>query len=84
MLEVIIAGAKRSDCLSDIRLATACLLGFADFLRFDELINIQPGDFDIQTSMMSIRIAQSKTDQLCQGDTAGTGVSTCQVAMLGC
>ena len=40
MLEAIVLDAKSSGSLSDLRLATACLLGFAGFLRFDELINL--------------------------------------------
>ena len=53
--------------LSDLRLATACLLAFADFLRFDNLINLWPCDFKLQVEMMSIWIVRSKTDQLRQG-----------------
>jgi len=85
MLEAIVSDAERSGRLTDLRLATACLLGFSGFLRFDELINLRPCDFDIQTSMMSVKIVRSKTDQLRQGDSvviARTGTSTCPVAML--
>jgi len=87
MLEAIISDAERSGRLTDLRLATVCLLGFSGFLRFDELINLRPCDFDIQTSMMSVKIVWSKTDQLRQGDSvviARTGTSTCPVAMLEC
>ena len=87
MLEAIISDAERSGHLTDLRLATACLLGFAGFFHFDELISFRPCDFDIQTSMMTVQIAHSKMDQLCQGDTtvvAWTGTSTCPVAILEC
>ena len=85
MLEAIVCDASTSGSLSDLRLATACLLGFADFLRFDELINLQPCDFQLQVEIMSIWIVRIKTDQLCQGDSdvvARIGTSMCLVAML--
>ena len=65
MLEAVVQDARSSGRLSDLRLATACLMGFAGFLRSDELINLRPCDI---TEMMSIKIVQSKTDQLRQGD----------------
>ena len=55
---------------------------FAGFLRFDELINLRPCDFQLQVEMMSIQIFCSK---LHQGDSvvvARTGTPTCPVAML--
>ena len=85
MLEAIVQDAKSSGSLSDLMLLTACLLGFAGFLRFDELINLRPCDFELQADMMSIRIVRSKTDQLCQGDrvlVARTGTPTSPVVML--
>ena len=74
-----------SDSLSDLRLTTGCLLGFAGFLHFDELISLQPCDFQLQAEMMSIWIVSIKTDQLRQGDSvvmARTGSPTRPVAML--
>ena len=63
---------------SDVRLATACLLGFAGFLCFDELINLQPCDFELQAEMMSVQIVHGKTDQLCQGEScSGQDKNTC-------
>jgi len=59
-------------------------MGFAGFLRFDELINLRPCDIKVDGEMMSMNV-QSKTDQLRQGDSvavARTGTSTCPVAML--
>ena len=85
MLEAIVCDASILGSLSDLRLATACLLAFAGFLRFDKLINLWPCDFKLQVEMMSIWIVRSKTDQLCQGDrvvVAWTGTPTCPVAML--
>ena len=85
MLEAIVCDASISGSLSDLKLATACLLGFSGFLHFDKLINLQLCDFELQAEMMSIRIVCSKTEQLPQGYrdvVARTGTPTCPVAML--
>ena len=85
MLEMIVQDADKSGSLSDLRLATACLLGFSGFLRSSELICLRPCDFKVSQDMMKIRILQSKMDQLRQGDEliiARTGGCTCPVAML--
>ena len=68
MLEAIVCDASTSSSLSDLRLATACLLGFAGFLCFDKLINLRLCDFQLQAEMMLIWIVRIKTDQLRQGD----------------
>ena len=86
-LEAIVRDAEGSGTLSDLRLATACLLGFSGFLRFSELINLRPCDFQVSDEMMTIKIRHSKTDQWRQGDdilVARTANSTCPVAMLEC
>ena len=54
MLEVIVQDARDSESLSDIRLATACLLSYAGFLRFNELVRFRPVDIKIEEAMMSI------------------------------
>ena len=85
MLEVLVNNTQESDSLSDLRLATACLLSFAGFLRFNELVNLKPLDIKIEVNMMKIHIVCSKTDQLRQGDevvVARTHSATCPVAML--
>ena len=84
-LEAIVKDAERSGTLGDLRLATACLLGFSGFLRFSELINLRPCDFKISDEMMTIKIRHSKTDQWRQGDevlVARTANRTCPVAMI--
>ena len=63
MLEAIVADANRSGSLSDLRLATACLLGFSGFLRSGELLNLRPCDCSVLDDNMRIQITQSKTDQ---------------------
>ena len=87
MLEVMVRDANSSGSLSDLRLITACLLGFLGFLRFNELINLRPCDCSISGEMLKVCIWQSKTDQLHQGSElliARTKSSTCPVAMLEC
>ena len=85
LLEVLIKNAHNSDSLSDLRLATACLLSFAGFLRFNELVNLRPSNIKIKGNMMRIQIVRSKTDQLRQGDevvVARTNSAIYPVAML--
>ena len=41
-LEAIVQDAEESGTLTDLFLATTCLLGFSGFLRFSELINLRP------------------------------------------
>ena len=87
MLERIVDDAEKSGTLSDLRLATACLLEFAGFLRFDELIRLRPCEIKFSEEMLAIKIPGSKTDQLRQGDEvviSRTGSQTCPVAMLEC
>ena len=71
--------------LSHFRLATACLLSFAGFLRFNELVNLRPLDIRFEDDMIRIHIVRSKTDQLRKGDKimiAKAKSATCPVAML--
>ena len=85
LLAEMVKDARESNTLSDLRLATACLLAFAGFLRFNELVNITPCDITCQEDMIVIHLPHSKTDQLRKGDEvaiARTGNLTCPVAML--
>ena len=71
--------------LADIRALTFCFLGYAGFLRFDELSKLRVCDISIYKEHMEIFIESSKTDQLRQGATvviAHTGSRLCPVAML--
>ena len=82
MLGAMDDDANESGSLSKLRLVTACLLSFAGFLRFDELINLRPCDFAFSQPMLLIRMVRSKTDQLQHGDevlVARTKKSTCPV-----
>ena len=87
MLEAIVADAQQSGTLMDLRLATACVLGFAGFLCFNELVNLKPCNLRIQDDMLRIHIEHSKTDQLRQGDEvliARTKSNVCPVSLLEC
>ena len=85
MLRAIATDATEANSLADIRLAAACLLAFAGFLRYDEVSNIRPCDVKFDADHISISIPRSKSDQLCQGDQvviARLKSVTCPVAML--
>ena len=85
MIEAVVQDAELSGSLSDMRLATACVLGYAGFFRFSELVELTPADVTISNEMMTIRIAKSKNDQLRQGDVvviARTNSKICPVSML--
>lgn len=85
MLKAIVDDTKKNYSLANLRLASACLLAFAGFLRFDELANIKVSDLVIGSQHLIIQIFRSKTDQLRQGSEvviARTGSETCPVTML--
>ena len=87
LLARIVEDASRSGSLSDLRLATACLLSFAGFLHFNELVHLRSCDIRVQEGWMLLHLPRSKTDQLRKGDKlliARTGNPTCPVAMLEC
>jgi len=55
------------------------------FLRFNEVANIRQCDLQIGVDHLTIKIPDSKTDQLRKGDDiviTRTGMETCPVAML--
>jgi len=85
MLRAIVTDAMEERSLADIRLASACLLAFAGFLRYDEVSNIRPCDIKFEAEHITILIPKSKGDQFRQGDEvviAKTQSITCPVAML--
>ena len=53
--------------LLDLRFVTMCLLGYAGFLRFDELVNIRRSDIIFEDKQIQLFIQKSKTDQLKTG-----------------
>ena len=71
--------------LADVRALSICLLGFAAFLRFDELSKLRLCDVTIHGDHMELFIESSKTDQLRQGARvviARTNTDLCPVTML--
>ena len=62
ILDAIVQDVDGSGFLSNLRLATACLLGAAAFLWFNELIHLRSCNFTT-TDEMKIKITRSKTDQ---------------------
>ena len=85
ILEDIVEDTKKNHSLADLRLTTACLLSYAGFLWFNELVNIRPCDITIDKEKIVLYIPRSKIDQLCKGDElviARTQIRTCPVAML--
>lgn len=79
------AYAGHNASLLDLRLCTMCLLGYAGFFRFSELVAIRRCDIEIHKSFVNIFIEKSKTDIYRQGAwviLASTGNQTCPVSML--
>ncbi|XP_021347472.1 uncharacterized protein LOC110446587 [Mizuhopecten yessoensis] len=77
--------AKDSCSLMDLRIVCMCLVGFAGFLRFAELVNIKRSDIVFADQFMTIRIPRSKTDVVSAGAEvviAKTSTILCPVAML--
>ena len=85
ILASIVEDAEQSGSLADLHLATACLISYAGFLRFDELIQIKAFEIQVYPSSMVISIPRSKTDQLRNGAEvviARTGSQLCPVRLL--
>ena len=71
--------------LSNLRILTMCLLSYAGFLRFSELVNIKRSHIVFHDTHITLFIPKSKTDTLCKGNElviAKTGKPTCPVSML--
>ena len=60
MLEAIVDNAEKSGSLSDLRLATASLLGFAGFMRASEVLELRPCDIVISEEMMKVCIRRTR------------------------
>ena len=85
-IEAVLLDSHNSGSLSDMRLATACLLEYAAFLHFSHLVDLRPCDFSISEDMMTTRICHS-SDLLRNGDEmvlARTKSKTCLVSRLQC
>jgi len=85
MLQLLAQDAQKQNMLASLRLAAACLLTFAGFLRFNELAEVKLCDLAVGSDHLKLYICHSKTDQFRQGKEvviARTGTCTCPVAML--
>ena len=68
-----------------INVVTMCLIGYAGFLRFSEIVGIRGCDNKFFDLYVSIFIEKSKTDKYREGSyviIAKTNTPTCQVNML--
>ena len=85
MLDDMVQACQPEPSLGDLRLMAACLLGFAAFLRYDEISKLRYEDLTFTDAFLQVKIRSSKTDQYHQGDTvlvARTGKPTCPVNMV--
>lgn len=77
--------AKENSSLSDVRISCMCLIGYAGFLRFSELVNIRRSDIHLHNTHVSLFIEKSKTDKYREGNTvhvSRTTNTTCPVKMI--
>ena len=84
-IKQIVALYGTDDNLLNCRFVVMCLLSFAGFLRFDEVINIKMTDIKLSDQQLNILIRRSKTDQFKLGSEvviAATGKFTCPVKHL--
>ena len=85
MLRDMVQACQPDPSLADLRFLAACLLGFAAFLRYDELSKLRCEDLLFTSAFLQIKLRSSKTDQFRQGDVvlvARSGKPTCPVAMV--
>lgn len=78
-----VGGARAS--LADVRGLCICLLGYAGFLRHDEIVKLCFSDVSFKHEHVELMIRSSKTDKYRDGATvviARTGSPVCPVAML--
>ena len=54
MLRAMVQDTMEHDTLANVHLTMACLLAFAGFLRFNELVNIRPCDLRFSDDMMTL------------------------------
>ena len=70
--------------LADLRVLFLCVLGYAGFFRFNELVNLRRSDFIYEFSFMRIFVERSKTDIYRDGAwvvIAKTAQPTCPVSL---
>ena len=80
--EVITKYCSGSSTLMDLRFITVCLIGFAGFMRIEELLSTQLKNVTISPDHLKIFLPRSKSDQHRQGNEvliAKTGTKFCPV-----
>lgn len=85
ILKKLVEQFGSNNSLYDKRIVTMCLIAYAGFLRFSELVNIRACDILFYPTHVSIFIEKSKTDKYRQGTyviIAKTDRITCPVAFL--
>ena len=83
--KVVLKFGSQGSTLYDIRTCCMCLLSYAGFLRFSELVNLKKSDIEIYPTHVSLFLEKSKTDKLREGThvlIARTNTTTCPVSML--
>lgn len=83
--QIVLKYGNTHSNLSHKRIACMCLVSFAVFLRFSELVSLKRSDIHFHASHVNIFIAKSKTDQLREGNSVlivRTNSDICPVHML--
>ena len=78
----VYGSSDRIEDLSSVRICSMLLLGFAGFLRFNEIANLKVKNISFHDLYMSLNIEKSKTDVYRRGNSitiAKTGVDMCPV-----
>jgi integrase len=81
---VLLYGNKTCN-LKDLRITCMCLLGYAGFLRFSELVSLKRSDISVFPSYVKLYLEKSKTEVYREergGVISKTGTITCLVDML--
>ena len=63
ILAAIVTDAEKSNSLADLSMATACLLSYAGFLHFDELVQIKAQEIHMSDSHITISIPCTEQDR---------------------
>ena len=85
MLTLVLKFDTCNISLLDLRILTMCLIGFAGFLRYDELSKLKRSDIVFCDNYIKIFIEQSKTDLCREGKwvfIGSTGTLCCPVKMI--
>ena len=62
MKQIVTKYGTTSSNLKDLRLVTMCLICYAGFLRFSELVNLKRSNIKFYSDHVNLNIEKSKTD----------------------